>query len=101
LAVAFRQTIYIRQRRRTEKVLRENEERFRAIFHQAGVGVAQIGLDGRVEVANERYCDVVGYSRRDLVGKATREMTHSQDLQQEIASMPRLLAGEVESVSIA
>jgi PAS domain S-box-containing protein len=99
LTVAFAQTIYIRQRRRTEKVLRENEERFRAIFQQAGVGVAQIGLDGRVEVANHRYCDVVGYSGRDLIGKATREMTYSQDLQKELASMPRLLAGEVESLS--
>ena len=99
LVVAFGQTIYIRQRRRTERVLRENEERFRAIFQQAGVGVAQVDLDGKVQVANDRYCDVVGYSRQALVGKGTREMTHSQDLQQEVAIMPRLLAGEVESFS--
>ena len=100
LAVAFGQTFYIRQRRRTEKVLRENEERFRAIFQQAGVGVAQIDLEGRVEIANDRYCDVVGHSHQDLVGKATREMTHRQDLDAELAIMPRLLAGEVESLSI-
>jgi PAS domain S-box-containing protein len=100
LAVAAGQTLYIRQRRRTEKVLRENEERFRAIFQQAGVGVAQIDLEGRVEIANDRYCEVVGRSHQDLVGKATREMTHRQDLQQEMAMMPRLLAGEIESFSI-
>jgi two-component system cell cycle sensor histidine kinase/response regulator CckA len=99
LTVAFGQTLYIRQRKRTEKALRENEERFRAIFQQAGVGVAQTDLEGRVEIANDRYCDVIGHSHQDLVGKATREMTHRQDLERELAIMPRLLAGEVEALS--
>jgi two-component system cell cycle sensor histidine kinase/response regulator CckA len=99
LVVAFGQTVYIRQRRRTERVLRENEERFRAIFQQAGVGVAQIDLNGKVQIANDRYCEVVGHSRHDLVGKETREITHSQDWTQEAEVMPRLLAGEVESFS--
>jgi PAS domain S-box-containing protein len=99
LIVAFGQTLYIRQRRRTERVLRENEERFRAIFQQAGVGVAQIDLDGKVQIANDRYCQVVGHSRHDLVGMETKEITHRQDLNQEVTILPRLLAGEVESFS--
>jgi PAS domain S-box-containing protein len=99
LAAVFAQILYLRMRRRAEKVLRESEERFRAIFQQAGVGVAQLSLDGKVEIANNRYCDVIGYSRGDLVGKETREMTHRQDLRQEVAILPKLLAGEVESFS--
>ena len=91
------QIFYVRQRRRTERALRDSEERFRAIFQQAGVGVAQTGLDGKVEIANDRYCDVVGHPRTDLVGRGTGEISFQEDLKAEIAMLPRLLAGEIQS----
>jgi len=54
------------------------------------VGVAQINLEGKVELANDRYCDVVGYERERLVGKGTQDITHRQDLQEQFAMLPRL-----------
>ena len=99
LCIAFYQTLSLRQRKRSEAVLRESEERFRAIFQQAGVGVAQIGLDGRVELANDRYCSVIGRKRDRLVGRGTKEMTLSEDLKEQIAMMPKLLSGEIDSFS--
>jgi PAS domain S-box-containing protein len=97
LTLAAWHTFSLRQRRRSENVLRASEEHFRAIFQQAGVGVAQMSLDDRVEIANDRYCEVVGYSRQDLVGRTTRDITYSEDLKVYIAMMPRLLKGEIES----
>ena len=89
----------VAERKRTEQALRESEEHFRAIFQQAGVGVAQVSLGGRVELANDRYCEVVGHSRADLMDKGTVEITHVEDLQQQLRMMPRLLAGEIPSFS--
>jgi two-component system, cell cycle sensor histidine kinase and response regulator CckA len=89
----------LRQRKREEVLLRESEGRFRAIFGQAGVGVAQISLKGKVELANDRYCEVVGHTREDLLDKGTLEITHREDLKEQLTKLPRLLAGEIQSFS--
>ena len=46
LTLIVGQTLALRQRRRSEAALRESEERFRALFSQAAVGVAQLTLEG-------------------------------------------------------
>jgi len=101
LAVILTLTIWracvSRYRRRTEQVVRANEERFRAIFQQAGVGIAQLSLEGKVEMANDRYCDVIGYDRAELLGKGTREMTSREDLQVQLKMLPRLMSGQIPS----
>jgi PAS domain S-box-containing protein len=99
LTVALWQTLALRQRKRVERALLESEECFRLIFQQAGVGVAQISLEGRLELANAKYCEVVGHAREDLLGKGTLDITHSEDLKAQTAMLPRLLAGEIQSFS--
>jgi PAS domain S-box-containing protein len=99
LILALWQTFSLRQRKRAEKVQRESKERFRAIFQQAGVGVAQISLSGKIEMANDRYCEVLGHAREDLLGKETLEISLRDDLKEEAVMVPRLLAGEVKSFS--
>jgi len=84
---------------RAESVLRESEERFRAIFQQAGVGVAKVSLEGKVELANDKYCEVLGYTREDLLEKGTLEITYIGDLNQEITMRRQLLSGEIQSFS--
>ena len=64
-----------RQRRRAEAVLRESEERFRAIFQQAAVGVAQVNLSGDFVMVNDRYCDVLGYTGTNF-WEAARDRRH-------------------------
>ena len=99
LVLGLWQFIYLRQRSRSERVLRESEEKFRAIFHQAGVGVAQLSLEGKVELANERYFEVVGREPKDMLGKGTWEVTHREDLKGHLAMLPRLLSGDIQSFS--
>jgi PAS domain S-box-containing protein len=99
LCIALWQTLLLRQRKHSEQTLRASKEQFRAIFQQAGVGVAQVGLDGRVELANDRYCEVVGHTREDLVGKDTVEITLKEDLKEQLAMLPKLLSGEIQSFS--
>ena len=93
------QTVNAQQRGRSDRIVRESEERFRAIFQQVGVGVAQLTLDNKIEIANDRYCEVVGYPRKDLVGKGTTDISHREDLKEEAVMLPRLLSGEIQSFS--
>ncbi|MGB7760786.1 MAG: PAS domain S-box protein, partial [Bryobacteraceae bacterium] len=52
----------ITDRKVAEEALRESVERFRAIFEQAAVGIAQVGMDGRWLRVNGKLCDIVGYT---------------------------------------
>ena len=63
------------RRREAEEALRRTEERFRATFEQAAVGMAHTAPDGRLLRINQRFCDIVGYSRRELLAPSYRAVS--------------------------
>jgi PAS domain S-box-containing protein len=68
------------ERIRAEEKLRESEERFRAVFEQATVGVALCNPeDGRFLSVNQAYCDITGYSAQELLEKSWKDITHSDE----------------------
>jgi diguanylate cyclase (GGDEF)-like protein/PAS domain S-box-containing protein len=66
-------------RRSAEAALRESEQRFRETFEQAAVGITRVDLDGVLVDVNEKFCEMLGYSRRELLGRHIRDITHSGD----------------------
>jgi two-component system, cell cycle sensor histidine kinase and response regulator CckA len=100
LVITIAQAIFLRQRKRSEAALRASEARFRAIFDQAAVGVAQVTLDGEVTMVNDRYCEVLGYPRAELLGKKLVEKTWVDDCPAVLANRGRLLAGDFPSYSM-
>ena len=82
-------------RRRAENALRENEERLRATFSQAAVGIAVAGLDGGFIELNRKFSDILGYSPSELQHRTFLALTHPDDLAQTQTNVRRLLAGEV------
>ena len=82
------------QRRGVEQQLRESEERFRAIFFRAAVGIAQIGLQGEFLLVNDQLCEILGYTPAELRGKMFPELIHSDDREPSLTAMRRLLEGE-------
>ncbi|MGE5608427.1 MAG: PAS domain S-box protein [Bacillota bacterium] len=88
-------------RHRMEQSLRESEQRFRAIFEQAGVGVAELeSRTGRFVHVNQRFCDIVGYTREEMLQLGFQEITFPADLQLDLDSVARLLAGEIRDFTI-
>jgi diguanylate cyclase (GGDEF)-like protein/PAS domain S-box-containing protein len=47
--------------------LEESEEKFRITFDQAPVGIAHVDPEGKILMANQRLCDMLGYSKGELV----------------------------------
>jgi len=90
----------ITERRRTEEALRHSEERFRAIFEQAAVGIAQVSADGRYLRLNQRFCDITGYSQDEMLACSFETITHPDDLAANLESVRRALAGEFETFSL-
>ena len=90
----------ITDQKRTEEALRESEERFRATFEQAAVGMAHVDLDGRWLHVNEKLLEIVGYGREELLGLTFQDITHPDDLDADLDHLRRLLAGEMETYSM-
>ncbi len=57
----------IRERKRWESALRDSEERFRSLVAQAGDAMFLIEPGGKFIDVNQRACDVLGYTRKELL----------------------------------
>lgn len=93
IAVFFRD---VTERTLTEQRLRDTEERFRATFEQAAVGIAHVALDGRWMRVNQKLCDIVGYRADELLARTFQDITHPDDLDADLAQSQRLLAGDID-----
>ncbi len=72
-------------RKLIEQALRESETLFRAIFEQAAVGICTLSLDGKFLRVNQRFCDIIGYTREELLNLYFRDITHPDDLSADLA----------------
>ena len=86
-------------RKRVEEVLRESEERFRGTFENAGVGIAHCDLQGRFLRVNQKYCEIVGYSRTEMLTRTFQEVTHPEDLATSLEKFIPLKRGDCSSYS--
>ena len=85
------------ERRRVGTRLRGVEERFRATFEQAAVGIAHIAPDGRWLRVNRKLCDIVGYGHDELLALSFQDITHPADLDADLAQARQVLAGAIDS----
>lgn len=69
----------ITERKKTEESLRSSEARLHALISQAYAGVAETDLDGRVLFANERLCEMLGYTAGELQQRRMRDITDPTD----------------------
>ncbi len=83
-----------------EQALTRSEERYRQTFEHAAVGVAETGLDGRCMRVNDKLCEITGYSRHELLNKTFMEITHPDDLDEDLRQMQELLEGSRPSFSM-
>ncbi|PZV06971.1 MAG: hypothetical protein DCF32_08495 [Leptolyngbya sp.] len=84
----------ITDRRRAEQHLRDSEERFRATFEQAAVGIAHMAPDGTWLWVNQTLCTLVGYSHDELLGLTFQAITHPDDLATDLDYVHEMLAGQ-------
>ena len=57
-----------RARRLAEAALRESEVKYRELIEQASDGIFVTDKEGKFILANSRYCEMLGYSRDELLG---------------------------------
>ncbi|MEO6739046.1 MAG: PAS domain S-box protein [Chthoniobacteraceae bacterium] len=87
-------------RKLAEKESPESEARFRAIFELAAVGVALVSKDGAWLDVNQRLCDIVGYTREELLGLTFQDITHPDDLDADLGHVRQMLAGDIRTYAM-
>ncbi|SHG22144.1 PAS domain S-box-containing protein [Flavobacterium segetis] len=80
-----------------EKIL-SSEIKFRAIFDQAAVGIAHIcSHTGKFIEINNQYCHLVEYSQDEMRNLNFQNITHPDDLEQDLFYFKQLKNGEIKN----
>lgn len=76
-----------------EEALRLSEERFVHAFEYAPIGMALVAPDGHWLKVNRALCELIGYASDELMGKTFQDITHPEDLDEDLDHVRQLLAG--------
>jgi PAS domain S-box-containing protein len=74
--------------------LRESEQRFRATFQNAAVGIAHVGMDGSWLRVNDRICEILGYHREELITRRFQDGTYPDDVSADLEHFGGMVRGE-------
>ncbi len=84
------------ERKYIEERLRDSEHRFKTIFDQTPIGIAIIASHiGKFIQINHTYCNIVGYSKDEMLELTLKEITYPEDIQADLDNMQRLISGEI------
>ena len=83
----------ISERKQAEVVLRASEDRLSGILRQSPVGIVQTDAAGCMTLVNPCWCDMLGYTDEELLGRSILDITHSSSVAPTAAAFGRLAAG--------
>jgi two-component system, NarL family, sensor histidine kinase UhpB len=87
----------ITQRKLLERGLQETEIRWKSLFEQNVLGVAQIRIaDGQFVLVNDRCCEMTGYSRQEMLNRKFQSITHPDDLAYDLDKLELLITGKLD-----
>lgn len=91
--------LYARERTTSEKLV-ESESRYRRTFENAAVGISHFGLDGKFLRVNSKLCEMVGYTREELLATDWMSISRPDEIDLNLDLRERHLRGETESYSL-
>jgi len=66
-----------------------------ATFEQAAIGIAHLTLDEQWISVNQRYCEITGYSREEILTFKVEQLTHPEDVEASLEFIRRIRSGEL------
>jgi PAS domain S-box-containing protein/diguanylate cyclase (GGDEF)-like protein len=73
------------------RALQASEEHYRATFEQAAVGIAHTSLEGELQLVNQAFCLMLGYTRAEAQQLHIRDLTHPDDIRSSIEGRTRII----------
>lgn len=82
--------------RNTQKMIQMSEERFRGAFEHAAIGMALVSIKGEWLKVNKELCNIVGYTEQELLSLTFQQITHPDDMENDLIFLQQTLRGERE-----
>lgn len=83
----------------TTEELQQSKRQLEDTFEQAATGMAHSEIGGAWIRVNQRYCDIVGYTREEMQRMHFRDFTHPDDMELDMRQLKRTLDGEITHYS--
>lgn len=88
------------ERQRASDVLSASENRFRRYFELGLIGMALTSPAKRFLEVNDELCRILGYKREELLQKSWAELTHPDDLADDVEQFNRVITGEIDGYTL-
>lgn len=69
----------VTEAKEAELSLRDREAQLSAFINQSTAGFAQVDLRGQFTLVNDRFCEIAGWSREELMEMRMLDITHPED----------------------
>ena len=81
-------------RQQAQEALRESEAKYRGLIEQASDGIVISGAQGDILLANSSWCELLGYTKDELVGMNMRETYLEEEKQTHAERLKQVAAGQ-------
>jgi len=75
----------------------DSSDLWRLTVQHSPIGMALVGLDGRILMVNQALCEMLGYDTETLTLRGFQEVTHPEDLDDDLELFAQAVAGEIDS----
>ncbi len=104
LLFGFLITLFLEQPAELQKIVKEQAEKlagselkYKTIFDQAAIGIVYVdSKSGNIIEANSRFAKMLGFSTTELEGRNFQELTHEDDISQNIGFLQDLREGKID-----
>jgi two-component system, sensor histidine kinase and response regulator len=90
----------IHEREAVKDALRVSEEKFRAIFNNAAIGIDMVDREGRFIETNTALQTMLGYSKNEFESLSALDITHPEDLEASRKSLGDVADGGVAAYTM-
>ena len=97
MAAHLRQAAQLLTTREALKVVEQREQVFSDTFDLAAVGIAHTACSGRLLRVNRRICEMLGYSREELLAMSFMDITHPDDMARNTELFLEMVNGKRDS----
>ncbi len=99
--VKFQLAIDITEAKQADQALRESEEKYRAVFDNAGIAITVVDRDSRkLTQANPALVKMLGYSGEELRQLTHLDITHPEDREITKQHVDRVMEGALDSFDL-
>ncbi len=89
-----------RQLREAGELVRTSQQLFMATFEHAAAGMLHLSLDGRLQRVNRAFCQLVGYTRDELLKMRFADITAPENIAADERLFAQTLAGQRDRYSL-